>query len=177
MRGTPGNRVGYQRWLIVCGAAATALAIATGCGNVAGAPPAGAAATTPAAVPSSLDPTAADTKKVCAAIFQNITGGYSGIASDLGSMVGHLSESNKPAADASLDSARHKLTTLAAQVRAAAAPALDPGVRTAANQVASQWEAIAADPSTLPSVKTNDQLSPVIAKITGSADPLTAACA
>jgi len=40
MRGTPGNRVGYQRWLIVCGAAATALAIATGCGNVAGAPPA-----------------------------------------------------------------------------------------------------------------------------------------
>jgi hypothetical protein len=177
MRGTPGNRVGYQRWLIVCGVAAAALAIGTGCGNVAGAPPAGAAATTPAAAPSSLDPTAADTKRVCAAIFQNITGGYSGIASDLGSMVGHLSENNKSAADASLDSARHKLTSLAAQVRTAAAPALDPGVRNAANQTASAWEAIAADPSLLPSVKTNDQLSPTIAKITGSAQPLTTACA
>jgi hypothetical protein len=177
MRGTPGNRVGYHRWLIVCGAAATALAISSGCGSVAGAPPAGAAATTPGAAPSSLDPTAADKQQVCKAIFQNITGGYSGIASDLGSMVGHLSQSNKTAADASLDSARHKLTNLAAQVRNIAAPALDPGVRNAANQTASQWEALAADPNVLPAVKTNDQLSPVIAKITGSADPLTTACA
>jgi hypothetical protein len=176
MRGTPGNRVGYHRWVIVCGAAATALAISTGCGSVAGAPPPGAAAT-PAAAPSSLDPTAADTKRVCAAIFQNITGGYSGIASDLGSMVGHLSENNKSAADASLDSARHKLTNLAAQVRTQAAPALNPAVRTAADQAATQWETIAADPSVLPSVKSNDQLSPVIAKITGSANGLTTACA
>jgi hypothetical protein len=155
--------------------AAAALAIATGCGNVAGAPQAGAAAT-PGAVPSSLDPTAADTKQVCAAIFQNMTTGFSGIASDLGSMVGHESQSNKSAADASLASAKQKLTSLAAQVRSTAAPALNPGVRDAANQAASQLEAIAADPNLLPGVKSNDQMSPVIAKITGTTSTLNTAC-
>ncbi len=70
---------------------------------------------------------------------------------------------------------RH-LSDLAAKIRSTAAPALDPGVRTAAEQAASRLDALAKDPDLLTGVQSTDQLTPVIAKITGAADPLTTAC-
>jgi hypothetical protein len=61
-------------------------------------------------------------------------------------------------------------------VRSAAAPALDPGVRTAAEQTAKRLESLATDPNLVSGVKDTTQVTPVIAKITGAADPLTTAC-
>jgi hypothetical protein len=191
MRGIPGNRAGYgsaRRWTPAGGVAAVALIIAAGCGGGTGrstAAPAGtpapstpAASATASAGPSaaSADPTAADTRRVCGSIFQTVTEGTSEVGSDLGAMVGHLSGANPPAAGASRDSALHRLSDLAAHVRSTAAPALDAGVRTAADQTASRLESLAADPNLLAGVQSTDQVTPVIAKITGAADPLTTAC-
>jgi hypothetical protein len=177
MRGIPGNRVGYGRALLGSGVAAVALVVAAGCGGTAR-PSAAApsASVAPSASAASPDPATADTRRVCGAIFQTVTEGTSAVGSDLGAMVGHLSGANQSAAGASRDSALHRLSDLAAHVRSTAAPALDPGVRTAADQTASRLEALAADPNLLAGVQSTDQVGPVIAKITGAADPLTTAC-
>ena len=162
---------------------AAVLIFAAGCGTASReaadpAPSAAVAAVSPApsGTPASPDATAADTRQVCGALFQQVTEGTSAVGSDLGAMVGHLSGANPSAAGTSKDSALHKLSDLASHVRAAAAPALDPGVRSAADQTASRLESLAADPSLLAGVQSTDQVSPVIAKITGAADPLTTAC-
>jgi hypothetical protein len=160
---------------------ATVLIFTAGCGTAnqgtTKAPaPSALAAPAPSGTPASPDPTGADTKRVCGALFQQVTEGTSAVGSDLGAMVGHISGANPSAAGASKDSALHKLTDLASQVRAAAAPALDPGVRNAADQTASRLESLAADPNLLAGVQSPDQVTPVIAQITGAADPLTTAC-
>lgn len=162
-------------------ALAAVLIFAAGCGSAnqqSTTAPAPSALATPvrSATPASPDPTAADTKRVCGALFQQVTEGTSAVGSDLGAMVGHVSGANQSAAAASRDSALHKLTDLASRVRAAAAPALDPGLRGAADQTAGRLEALAADPNLLAGVQSPDQVTPVIAKITGAADPLTTAC-
>ena len=162
---------------------AAVLIFAAGCGSggrevsAAPGPSATAAPVSPApsATPASPDPTAADTKQVCGALFQQVTEGTTAVGADLGAMVGHLS-ANPDAAGASKDAALHKLSGLASGVRSAAAPALDPAVRSAANQTASRLESLAADPALLAGVQSTDQVTPVIAKITGAADPLTTAC-
>jgi hypothetical protein len=157
---------------------AAVLIFAAGCGSAsAGVPaPSALAAPAPSRTPASPDPTAADTARVCGALFQQVTEGASAVGSDLGAMVGHVSGANTAAAGASRDSALHKLTDLATRVRSAAAPAMDPGVRSAANQTASRLESMAADPNLLAGVQSTDQVTPVIAQITGAADPLTTAC-
>lgn len=182
MRGIPGDRFRYRRIALPLAAGALA-AVAAGCGSTASrpstagttAPSAPASATSPVSV-ASADPTAADTRRVCGAIFQTVTEGTSAVGSDLGAMVGHLSGANQSAASASRDSALHRLSDLAAHVRSAAAPALDPGVRAAADQTASRLESLAADPNLLAGVQSTDQVSPVVTKITDAADPLTTAC-
>jgi hypothetical protein len=191
MRGTPGNRAGHgrvRRWLPAGGVAGVTLIIAAGCGGGTGrstaaaggtpAPSTPAASATPSAGASaaSADPTAGDTQRVCGAIFQTVTEGTSAVGADLGAMVGHLSGANQSAAGASRDSALHRLSELASHVRSTAAPALDAGVRSAADQTASRLESLAADPNLLAGVQGTDQVTPVIAKITGAADPLTTAC-
>ena len=163
---------------------AAVLVFAAGCGSAgrevsaAPAPSAAAASVSPApsATPASPDPTAADTRQVCGALFQQVTEGTSAVGADLGAMVGHLSGANPGAAGTSRDAALQKLSGLASGVRSAGAPALDPGVRNAANQTASRLESLAADPGLLAGVQSTDQVTPVIAKITGAADPLTTAC-
>jgi hypothetical protein len=168
---------------VVVGAA---LIFAAGCGGAAdrpvAAPFAGSAspaASGPSAVPASPaspDPIAVDTQRVCGAIFQTVTEGTSAVGSDLGAMVGHLSAANQSAAGTSRTSALHRLSDLASRVRSTAAPALDPGVRGAAEQTAARMDSLASDPDLLAGVQTTTQVSPVIAKITGAADPLTTAC-
>ncbi len=162
---------------------AALLIFVAGCGSATGGVVADSAASASASsdtaspsAPASPDPTAADTQRVCGAIFQTVTEGTSAVGSDLGAMVGHLSGSNETAAGASRTSALHRLSDLAAKIRTTAAPALDPGVRSAADQTATRLESLANDPDLLTGVKTTDQVSPVIAKITGAADPLTTAC-
>jgi hypothetical protein len=190
MRGIPGNRAGRgraRRWLPAGGVAAVALILAAGCGDTgrstaapAGTPapstPAASAAPSAGASAASADPTAADTRRVCGAIFQTVTEGTSAVGSDLGAMVGHLSGANQSAAGASRDSALHRLSDLAAHIRSTAGPALDAGVRTAADQTASRLDSLVTDPNLLAGVQSTDQVTPVIAKITGAADPLTTAC-
>jgi hypothetical protein len=167
-------------------AVAAVLIVLNGCGSASGgsvAAPTGTAGTAaasasadPSATPSA-DPTATDTHQVCGAIFQTVSEGASAVGTDLGAMVGHLSGANDSAASASRDSALRKLSDLAAHVRSAGAPALDPVVRTAAGQTADRLQALATDPNLLAGVKDANQLGPVIQKITTATDPLTTACA
>jgi hypothetical protein len=118
-----------------------------------------------------------NTHQVCAAINEAVAKGAAGFGTDLGAMVGHLAGNNPTAAQAARDSAMRRLAGLAATVRTAAAPALSPAVRTAAESTASNLDRIVADPGLLVSVKTLVDMSPVIGRITSSADPLTNVCA
>jgi hypothetical protein len=129
----------------------------------------------PTASPSA-NATTADTHQVCGAIFQTVSEGASAVGTDLGAMVGHISGANDSAASASRDSALHKLSDLATQVRSTGAPALDPVVRTAAGATADRLQALATDPNLLAGVKDTNQLNPVLQRITTATDPLTTAC-
>lgn len=168
-------------------AMAAVLIVLSGCGSASGGAVAARASapSSPSHVASgsvspsasvSADATTADTHQVCGAIFQTVSEGASAVGTDLGAMVGHMSGANDSAAGASRDSALHKLSDLATQVRSTGAPALDPVVRTAAGQTADRLQALATDPNLLAGVKDASQLSPVIKQITTATDPLTTAC-
>lgn len=174
-----------RRWYAVGTLAGTMLALVAGCADGTGTPVGGGAVSTPAvaaptptAAPSSPDPgTAADTHRVCDAINQAVAQGASAFGTDLGSMVGHLAGNNRAAAETAKQSALHRLSALAATVRSAAAPAVDPVVRAAAENTAGNLDRVAADPGLLTGVKTVMDMSPVLGRITSAADPLTNVCA
>jgi hypothetical protein len=174
-----------RRWL-AAGTLAGTIALTAGCtgagqgGDANPRPSAGGAQGGPGPAPAtaapSSDPTVVNTHQVCSAINDAVARGTSGFGVDLGAMVGHLAGNNPRAAQEAKDSAIRRLTGLAATVRMAAAPALNPDLRTAAESTAGNLDRIAADPGLLVEVKTILDMSPVIGRITASADPLTNVC-
>ena len=174
-----------RRWL-TAGACAATLALAGGCGAgghaATGARPARnvPAPSSPSAWPSaprSADAVEANTHQVCGTINRAVAAGATAFGTDLGSMVGHLAGANPAAAGKAKSSALHQLTALAATVRSAAAPALDSGVRAAAENTAGSLERIAADPALLAGVRTTADVVPVLTRVTATTDPLTNVCA
>ncbi|HEY2673218.1 MAG TPA: hypothetical protein VGJ07_23010 [Rugosimonospora sp.] len=180
-----------RRWLVAGAApalvAGAVSALVAGCDtgtprSAAGTAPSGAVApaapltTAPAPISPSPDPTAADTRHVCAEINEAVAQGASTFGADLGLMTGHLAGGNQAAADAARKSAVRELTTLAGKVRTVAAPALNPAVRAAADTTASNLDQVAADPGLLTGVRTIIDVSPVLGRITSTAGPLTGVC-
>jgi hypothetical protein len=145
-------------------------------------PKAGASATGSVAPPAGGVPSgsasalAANTHDVCGAINAKLAEGILTFGNDLGTMVGHLSGSNKAGADQAKAAAIKQLKDLAGNVRTAAKPAQDPAVREAAETTATLLERYAADPALVTGVKTAADVTPLLTKVTHAADALNNVC-
>jgi hypothetical protein len=165
-----------RRLLAVAALGGLALAGA-GCGSKPVAP-AAAAPSTPSPATSSRgpDPYATNTHEVCSAVNGAVKDGVARFATDLGTMVGHLAGGNQPEADKSRKSAQSRLTELAGNVRGAGAPAADPVLVTAVGNVASRFDALAADPAFLTSVKTVSDVPAANRRVTAATEALAGVC-
>jgi hypothetical protein len=155
--------------------AVAALCALTGCSKPAPPTVAGPPTPTPAA-PSSADPFAANTQVVCASVNGAVKEGTARFATDLGAMVGHLAGGNQPEADKSRRSAQGRLTELAAKVRSAGTTAANPVLVSAVGNVASRYDALAADPAFLAGVRTASDVPAANQRVAAATDPLGGVC-
>ncbi|MBO0869323.1 MAG: hypothetical protein J2P15_12230 [Micromonosporaceae bacterium] len=152
--------------------AAMAVVILAGCSD-SGIPTSAAPPASPASPARSMSE---NSRSVCTAVDKAMADGAAAFGNDLGNLVGKLANNNADGAQQLRADAMAQLKTMVTNLKTAAQPAIDPALVAAAKQVARNVEALANDPKLLAGVRTANDLSPVLQRLTRAADPLTGVC-
>jgi hypothetical protein len=117
-----------------------------------------------------------NSRTVCAAVDKAISDGAAAFGNDLGNLVGYLANSDTAKAEQARTDALLQLTVLVGNVKTASQPAVDPALVTATGQVAQNVGALASDRQLLMNIRTSNDLTPILNRLTRAADPLIGVC-
>ena len=135
----------------------------SGTDNTASAPPAGAPASSFAAIPTSPAPDyAANTKVVCGKLRKIFNDDFAGFSSELGKMIVYKEEKQAPDAEKAEKAASRQLRTVASKIKKESGAAEDPEVQIAGAASAAKITKSAADAKLFDRVKTEKDLNRTI---------------